>query len=202
MLCSRDNRSVDGAQRRNKAVWRVGAAVAFVAILGALFVSHRPPFGSTQPAGASTQPAGSATADPRGWFRVSDHGLSFAVPLGTLVNPSTCLTDGRAYVLTTAHRCKLGPDRPVKPAPVVIWMHAITNAQPPRGPGANLLRTIDSFGLSGFVTPMTDPGFIPQTRGSTYTWILVETKSHSQIDIFGNRKSLANDIISSLRPVS
>lgn len=187
--------SVDQTERRKMAAWGVSAAVAALAILGALFVAHKLPFGPPQPA-----------ADPPRWFRVSDHGLSFAVPPGTLINPKTCLVNGVAYVLTTNHSCKPAPDGPIQSAPIVIWMHAgppASRQRPrPSGPEGGVLRTIGGSGLSGFVIAMSDPGFIPQTQGSTYTWRIVETKSNLEIDIFGNQTSVADSVISSLRPAS
>lgn len=194
-MVSRDGEFVDRAKRRKKTLWCIAAAIAVAAILGALFVSHKLPFGPTKP-----------TADPPGWFRVSDHGLSFAVPPGTLINPKMCLVNGVAYVLTTNHSCKPAADGPIQSAPVVIWMRpgppASRQRPRPSGPEGGVLRTIGGSGLSGFVIPMSDPGFMPQTQGSTYTWHIVETKSNLEIYIFGNQTSVADSVISSLQPAS
>jgi hypothetical protein len=191
MVSSQEGEFVDRADRRKKVVWGIGATITAVAILGALFVSHKLPFGPAKPA-----------ADTPGWFRVSDHGLSFALPPGTLINPNTCPVDGTAYVLTTNHSCKSVVVGPAHSAPIVIWMHAApTPRLRPSGPGSGVLRTIDSSGLSGFVIPMNDPGFLPQTQGSTYTWHLVEARSHLEIDIFGNQKSVADKVIASMQLV-
>jgi len=180
------------AKRRKISVWGVSAAVAALTILGgALSVSHN----------QSSPPL--AAADPLGWFRVSDHGLSFAVPPGTLINPKTCLVNGVAYVLTTNHSCKPAADGPGQSAPVVIWMRPgpIASRQRPRpsGPEGGVPRTIGGSGLSGFVIPMSDPGFMPQTQGSTYTWLIVEAKSNVEIDLFGNQESVADKVIASLQ---
>jgi hypothetical protein len=156
-------------------------------------------------------PAASPTATPDlvGWTVVEDSGLRMSVPPGTLVNPSVCPIDGRSYVLTVDRTCRDPRNyRTFKQAPVVIWFlgghgrvtprpyDGTVTAQPPK---PQVLQTFNRDGLSGFVEPMNDPGFLAVTHGATYTWTLVENTSTTTIYLFGTDPVTAQRVIDSLR---
>jgi hypothetical protein len=150
-------------------------------------------------------PAGSPSASPTatpdlvGWTVVEDSGLRMSVPPGTLVNPSVCPIDGRSYVLTVGRRCRSPKNyRTFKQAQVVIWfLGGDGQVTPP--PKPLLLQTLNRDGLSGFVEPMGDPGFLAVTYGATYTWTLVENTSTTTIYLFGTDPATAQRVIDSLR---
>lgn len=160
-------------------------------------------------------PAGSPSASPTatpdlvGWTLVEDSGLRMSVPPGTLVNPSVCPIDGRSYVLTVDRTCRSPRNyRTFKQAPVVVWFlggHGRVTPRPYPGtvtappPKPHVLQTFNRDGLSGFVEPMGDPGFLAVTYGATYTWTLVENTSTTTIYLFGTDPATAQRVIDSLR---
>lgn len=148
---------------------------------------------------ASPSASPTATPDLVGWTVVEDSGLQMRVPPGTLVNPSVCPIDGRSWVLTVGRRCR-GPRNYVafKQAPVVIWFLGGDGPVTPP-PKPLLLQTFNRDGLSGFVEPMNDPGFLAVTHGATYTWTLVENTSTTTIYLFGTDPVTAQRVIDSLR---
>lgn len=148
----------------------------------------------------SPSPSPSTKPIPAGWKVVEDSGgLRMSVPPGTLVNPTACPYDGRSYVLTVGRRCG-GPTstRTWKQAPVVIWfLGGDGHVKPPAAQA--ILQTLNRDGLSGFVQPMLDPGFIPTTKGATYTWTVAENTTTTTIYLFGTDPVTAQQVIDSLR---